>query len=309
MLVAILGALAASAPSAQPQEADATKKVRLYLRPDATEILLREPLHATVALRNEAPEALDVNASYLPTIQFFRAYEGGPFARCGLGTYAGKSISGRRRLAPGKELTSAELLFLFRSEGRDALVFDRPGEYQVKVRMEVKGRAMESEAVSIFVKPLPPDHVAAAKLVVDRDSARMLQGWGFEAQGAKALDRLLADFPHSLYADHANHVLGQYYRWQPPSGPGKDMAKSLQLHSAVSARIAAMRTRALLAMADLATSAPELRAHAKVTDLARELDGYRSVAALIGLEETFADLRKKLEALAKPTRSEEPASQ
>jgi len=246
----------------------------------------------------------DISSTYAVSetdhaLQLFYARGDEAFAPYRPGWNAGKEIAGRGKLGPGEALAHDETFLLF-SGGRKFL-FTKPGRYRLKAQVSLRQQVIESDAVSILVKPLPPDHVPASQLASDLGVARAFQEWGTEEAAVVTLEKLTADFPHSLYADHAHCALGNYYwgrsrpRYYPPWVDPKPAKKAFERYSAVSARIGAMRARALLRMAELAAEVPEIRPEAKLDDLLRELQGYVAVAEAIGRREEFAALCKKLE--------------
>jgi len=287
-------------PGVQPA-AHAARKFSLSIRPDVAQIVPYEPLRATVTLRNESSEPARVDAGWVTTLQFFCASDGGAFRPCGHGAQMGKSLVGTREIAPGKAVASAEMLFLLTEHGGYSFVFDKPGKYRLKVRAELDaGVPLESDVVNVLVNPLPSEHVDAVKLVTGIGAARMLQGWERKQDGAAVLARLIAEFPRCPYADHARYTLGGYLaskHFSREDGDIRSAKKAFEHFSAVSVRISATRTRAVLRMAYLAHECLEVRHVVDIQLLMGELERCDTVAETIGLGETVADLREKLGSL------------
>ena len=220
-------------------------------------MVLHEPLIAVVAIKNASPQPIEINVWITSTLQLFYARGDEAFAPYRPGRSAGKEIAGRRKLAPGEALAHDETFLLFRG-GRKVL-FGETGRYRLQAQVSLRHQVIESHAVSILVKPLPPDHSQACQLAADLGVARALQGWGTEQPAAAMLEKLTAEFPHSLYADYAHDALGHYYARRHPSTGWLDVKaarRAFASYSAVSARIGAVRTRALLRVAALATAVP-----------------------------------------------------
>jgi len=279
-------------------------RLALVVRPDAKEVASYEPLRVTVALRNVSAEQLKVDVSFLPTLQLTCTRADGSSTITVPGSMWGHYMGGTRDLAPGQEITSPERLFVFRKRGRHHFVFGEPGEYHVKVGALLGGRErIESEPVKVLVKPLPPDHASAAKLVTEVKAARMLQRWGYKEGTAALLEKLVSEFPHCLYADHVNYILGEYHS-------GKHLAvvednipaarRGFRYYSAVSARIGAMRARALIRMAELVLGTPQAKLTDDPGELLRELKGYGGVAEAVGLGRNWRSSCTKLQALLAP---------
>ncbi len=245
-LLVVAGMLLPAAGLWAAEEEVVAKALRLSLTPDAPEVVLYEPLIAVVAIKNASPQPIEINVWITSTLQLFYARGDEAFAPYRPGWNAGKEIAGRRKLAPGEALAHDETFLLF-SGGRKFL-FSEPGRYRFKAQVSLGHQVIESEAASILVKPLPPDHIPASQLVAELGAARALQGWGLNEAGATMLEKLAADFPRSLYADHAHCALGRYYAGQHYSkrwGDVEAAKRAFARFSAVSARIGAMRTRAL----------------------------------------------------------------
>ena len=179
---------------AQGQNENPEKALRLSLRLDTNEVLRFEPLRAMVALRNgsSGPMRLDEAYEFRQCLGFFRSYQDGEFEACGEGKESLSFAIGPVVLQPGDELLSPEMLILYvRQKGRDrvwSFVLDRPGNYRLKVRLAFRGTYIFSQPVHVFVKPLPPDHADAAKLIGDMRVAQWIQGWaGSEGAHAKQL--------------------------------------------------------------------------------------------------------------------------
>ena len=285
------------------EDDEAAKSLRLLLIPGALEIVAYEPLMATVAIKNVSSQTVEINVWATCTLQLLYARGDEAFAPYRPGWNAGKSISGRRKLAPGEALTNDETFLLFSGGGGGKFLFAEPGRYRLKAQVFVGRQTLQSEAVGVLVKPLPPDHVAAADLVRAPGAARMLQGWEWREAEAGMLEKLTGDFPGCLYVDHAHYVLGNYYASQHYStrrGDVRAAERAFLLYSAVSARIGALRARALLRMAALAAEVPKVRSLAKLDELLRELKGYETVAKSIERRGEFEAACEKLEAALAP---------
>jgi len=246
--------------AADAAEADREAQLSLSLRGDTGEIVAYEPLRVTVSLRNTSAKAVTVSlGSFLSTMQFTCERPDGRFAITVTG--ARGWLGGTRELAPGEETTSSQILPLywhpreerlpemrsfFTKYGLRGFIFVEPGEYRVKLRVELGKGQIEAEPVGLLVKPVPPDQLPAAKLAADMKAALILWEKGWTDEGLAVLRKLSADFPDSPYADHAHYALGQYYWVKQMKDPGDIPAATaaLQHYSAVSARIGAMRARA-----------------------------------------------------------------
>jgi len=279
------------------------RQLLLLVRPDAGEILAHEPLRVTVSLKNITTGEVQVSAAFIPTLQIHCRAEDGPAVTVP-GSQAGKSVTGNRKLHPRQEIVLAEMLFLRPGRGGPDFVFAKPGKYRVKASISIGSKkSLRSAAAEVHVKPPAPDHLRAAELLTTRKLAPFAHGYTSNADAARLAEEFVAKQPHSLYADHVRYQLGIYFKHVRAARGGDPAApkKAVRHFKAVSPRIGAMRTRALLHMAELALSSAEARGELKVGELLRELEGYRWAAKKIGQEKKWRDLCGKLKALAENT--------
>jgi hypothetical protein len=117
-----------------------------------------------------------------------------------------------------------------------------------------------------------------------------------------------------VYADHARYTLalGVAPAFYPKTESGDDAKRetddktTFQLCSAISPRIGAMRLRALLLMAEIVSKNAEVRATAKLDELQTELEGYKNLAKMIGLEARFDEQLQALKNLQTPAKEPAP---
>jgi hypothetical protein len=294
--------------SADAQQDDVTRALTLSWYLDTAEIVPYEPLHATLTVRNVSSQPVNLPASIWSTLEFFCAYERESFTHCGHGAHAGEDVFGNITLQPGEMITSAERLFIIRGGRQVNFFFTKPGSYQLKARVNGfgTGKFLVSDIVKIRVKPPSPDDAAAAKLLTETETARMeaarmIQGWERSEVGAALLEKLVAQFPKSVFADHAHYTLGRYFKSKffeeryVNKREGKEEAvKAFEHFSAVSKRVAGLRTRVLLTQIELVLDSPDARRMANVRELIQELDANAAVAESIGLGAEAAELREKL---------------
>ncbi len=308
--LAAVGLLALSSGwvlGATPSKQTKAENLQLSVRLDAKEVMQFGALRGIVTLRNVSDAPVDVSPGVWSNLKFHSSRGKEPFAICGYGATRGRDVWGQAKpLEPGEALTEDEILF-FAHDRPSKFVFAKPGPLRLKARLGVDMGApwtperrtvfVESAVVEIAVKPLPADHAEPAEMITNLRVAGFLQMGGGRKEDAKVLEQLVADHPYCLYADNVHYALGQQYAAQR-SANSKDVAsaKKAQLHfSQVSARVGAMRVRALIRLGELAVSSLDIKPLVDMKKLLAELDGYGIMVERIGWKKRLDDLRKKSE--------------
>jgi len=295
--------LAAFAPWVQAVERGAGLVIEL--RPMACEVVVGEPLVVAVAVRNTSEEEAVANTGTLnTTMKYLCSYEGGAFEERGHAMPRWSAHSGARvywgysrpvRLGPGQACTEYWNILMTDSGlgAKGGCVFDRPGMCKVKVGAYQGKEWLESDEVPVTVKPIPSGHREAALILNEIGALGGQTGGSISLDMQSQLGKFVADYPDTMYADHARYALGHQWRLEP----GRNVeiaAKSWSYLDAVTPRIGGLRLMALLDMAELLTGAPAVADPERKEDLLAELDGYRSLAREMGLDERLAELEKKL---------------
>jgi hypothetical protein len=304
-LVLILGLAGAVAPEGNPSE---PLGLSLLLAP--REIVPFEPVYATPVLSNRSARPVMVPDRILGTLEFWAAHEAGPFKRCGFGSQRGKPSSTRIALPPGQAISSSEKLFLYRPEGGDAeaFVFGETGSYRIMARVALGAdQWLESDLVKVEVKRAAAADRAAAALLTERKTARMMQEWELSEEGARQLEKLVAQYPRSPLADSAHYMLAEFFQaryartFRPDRGGDTELAAQAAGHfAAVSGRVTPLRARAVVARGELVWAVASLRRLANAGELLRELEAIRQTAATDELRKRIDELQAKVKALPMP---------
>lgn len=300
-----ISALLLVLPNSDAQETSAESQIGLSLRLDTTEIVAYEPIHAAVILRNSSDKPVTVRVIFSIGLKFEKAYQGKPFVKCAEGSMSNWSLHMDEQLPPGAtKVASNELLFFSREKGRDPekpLIFNEPGEYKIRVRLNIRAGNLVSNIVKVTVKKLAPEDALAAELFTNRRAMPMISRGAGSDEGEAILRQLLTEYPQSSYADHAHFALGRYYNLQAYRkvvGAVAASLESFQSYSKVSDRIPALRLRALMRQAKLICDSAEVREIADIPKLVKELKDRADTAKAIGLQARATELREKLEALS-----------
>ncbi|MBI2570106.1 MAG: hypothetical protein HYV63_24150 [Candidatus Schekmanbacteria bacterium] len=189
------------------------------------------------------------------------------------------------------------------------LVFPRPGTYYVKVEPSYAGK-LHSNAVRVTVAPLPESEQPVMEIWSRPEVARFIQGYTYK-EGVAPLERLLEQYPDSLYADHARYALGDYwaneYRIRWSHIPDKNTAdpqmlrKAHEYLGAVTERIPILKVRALRRQLAIVHQEGRMFEEVDVKALAREIESRMSLADGIGLGEKIRNWLPHVLAQEKPT--------
>ncbi|MBI2571630.1 MAG: hypothetical protein HYV63_31860, partial [Candidatus Schekmanbacteria bacterium] len=198
------------------------------------------------------------------------------------------------------------------------LVFSRPGSYYVKAEPGYPA-ARESDPVRVTVAPLPESEQPVMEIWSRQEIARFMNGGTITSRdGVPPLQRLLEQYPDSLYADHARYALGGYWhyeyitRWsQIPERNTADpewMRKAYALFGAVTDRVPILKVRALEHQLGIVFQKQFMSDEVDLEALAREIEPRMSLADRIGLGEKIRDWFPRVLAREKPTATP-PATQ
>ena len=284
LVVLILEPLASLAQEPGPE-----KDVVLSLRVDSSEILQCEPLRFTLSLVNRSPETQQVSAGCVLWGSIYATPEQGASFVCGHPESYGRCLFGEIKLKPGMALHEPGTLLLFREKRhKDPFVFRKPGRYRLKAQIVLNGKPLESREVEIFVKPIPQTEIKPLELFQQMPLARAIQGWELSETSAKQAAKLIAEYPTSMYADHARFFLGIYWYCKlfgdGPPYPPDAAKKSYEMFNTVSSRLGVLRTRALLWMTTVAQyRVPDWRNSPQHKRILVELEAYKPLVATMGL--------------------------
>lgn len=247
------------------QTIDEQEPLSLTIRPYTKQIVPYEPIPIIVTIRNESNRPAKFDENYFHRVEFFCRLGEGRFEPCAYSKNSGVFSDGPLpKLAPGSARADEELLFWrdpMQFEG-EAFVFPWPGAYEIKAKTE----GLESNVVEVKIKGSSARQTAIAKLFTQPDVARFIQGFG-ELRGkqreqvAEEVRRLVAKYPDSRFADHANFSLARFFAWKYfMSGSRRKWSRETYQHfGAVSPRIAELHTRASCRQAYLFSREPHLR--------------------------------------------------
>ncbi|MBI2571210.1 MAG: hypothetical protein HYV63_29755 [Candidatus Schekmanbacteria bacterium] len=191
------------------------------------------------------------------------------------------------------------------------LVFPGPGTYYVKA---VSGDAenLHSNAIRLTVALLPESERPVMEIWSRPEVARFMNGQTITSkEGVEPLERLLEQYPDSLYADHARYALGYYWssqHFRDSSGTRTDrtadppmLRKAYKLVSGVTDRIPILKLRALYRQLEIVGGNLFMHDHVDVKSLAAEVQSRMSLADRIGLGEKMREWLQRLLAREEPT--------
>jgi hypothetical protein len=287
--------------------------LKLLLRPAVEELVPYEPLFVSVWVQNDSVQDVTFPISSLSTLRFYSSsLDAEEWVLSGWTGWAGRDVVGYRILPPGEiHLLSTSTIFSVRYgwPEKEVFPFSLAGAYRVKSRLHLgPAGVLESEPLPITVVEGAPEDAGAASILVQGDTAKVIQRFKQGEDVVPAFESILQKYPSSVLADYAQYYLGVCYLRQATSRSSCDseaIEKAILHFESVGDRRRVLRVRALLDQGRLISSCDQASVSVDVPGLLQRLEEKSSEMKELGLEEPARHIMKKMRRRVQKLRTDE----
>ncbi|MBI2565858.1 MAG: hypothetical protein HYV63_02330 [Candidatus Schekmanbacteria bacterium] len=285
--------------------------LRLRLECQGSHITIGEPAWFFISMHNSSNHTINPYPSVIDNTILLCSMDGNDYSPCVYGRMWRDSL-GTLDMYPGRVVWHGEVRLYLKGTPGTALdqyesyvaelVFSRPGTYYVKAEPGDPA-AHESDPVQVTVAPLPKGERPVMEIWSRPEVATFIQGYTHK-EGVAPLERLLEQYPDSLYADHARYALGEYWAGQYFTKKTSDphILRKASVHfAAVTERVPIRKMRALYQQLVIVDRKLFMSDEVDLEALARELEPRMSLADRIGLGEKIRERLPRVLAREKPT--------
>ncbi|MBI2566812.1 MAG: hypothetical protein HYV63_07270 [Candidatus Schekmanbacteria bacterium] len=295
-----------AASNAQP----VPNAIRLNLECQDDSIIFGEPARFFVSVHNTSETTVHIYPGIIYNTRLLCSVDDNKYEDCIYGR-EWMDFGKTHEMLPGSALWNELGLYLNGTVRKDLerqdgyvndLVFPRPGTYYVKAESDY-AENLHSNAVRITVAPLPESEQPVMEIWSRPEVATFIQGYTYK-EGVAPLERLLDQYPDSLYADHARYALGDYWAGQYFTKITSDphILRKASVHfAAVTERVPILKMRALYQQLVIVDRKLFMSDEVDFEALARELEPRMSLADRIGLGEKIRERLPRVLARQKPT--------